>query len=141
VVTNPSALPTARARRTVILIEGDRSLRASLEFLLSIDGYAVRSFATAEEFCHSQADNIEGVCLITAENLPGISGTTLLDWMHRDGNRIPGIVIHGTGGSLTESMIVGANAFLVKPIRGRTLLSLVASVIKRGETELQGCRH
>ena len=56
---------------TIHLVDDEASVRLALERLLSASGFAVRSYASAEEFLASAGD--QG-CVVLDIDLPGMNG-------------------------------------------------------------------
>ena len=76
----------------VAVVDDDESVRESLPDLLRVLGFAVRAFASAEEFldCDCVADTR---CLILDIAMPGMSGPELQRELMRRGHAIPTIFI------------------------------------------------
>ena len=82
------------ARRAVIaIVNDDPGVRKSLAQLMSVFGYRVELFASAEEF-QSAAPTSKATCLIVDFNLGDMSGLELARWLCAAGN-LP--IIFNTG--------------------------------------------
>jgi len=79
-------------RSLVTLVDDDESVRESLPDLLKEFGYAVRVFATAEEFLASDA-LARTACLILDVAMPGMTGPELQRELQRRGSLVPIVFI------------------------------------------------
>ena len=80
---------------TVLVVDDDPAVLASVEALLGAHGLAVRCFHSAEEFL-SQARFDGPGCLITDLRLPGISGLELFRRLQRTDSALRAILVTGT---------------------------------------------
>jgi FixJ family two-component response regulator len=106
----------------VVIVEDDESVRESLPDLLNDCGFAVRAFASAEEFLASDALG-EARCLILDIGLPGMSGPELQRELVRRGLSIPTIFITARADyNLPPDLLKhGAIACLIKPLSEQEL--------------------
>ena len=124
-------MPEKKVERDLVaVIDDDESVRESLPDLLREFGYAVRGFASAEEFLDE--DHVDRVkCLILDIALPGMSGPDLqLELRHR-GWEIPIIYITAqTDETIGPRMVEhGAVACLRKPFSEKTLIEALDAAI------------
>jgi len=121
----------------ISIIEDDPVVREATDGLVRSLGYRSATFASAEDFLHS--DRIEETaCLITDLQMPGLSGIELQSALIARGNRIPVIFItaFAEDRARRRALEAGAIGFLAKPFAE-------ACLIKHIETALQNCegRH
>jgi two-component system, LuxR family, response regulator FixJ len=76
----------------VIVVDDDRAVRNSLQFSLEVEGFAVRTFADAEELLQVN-DLAAGSCLVIDHNLPGITGLDLIAELRQRHVVVPAILI------------------------------------------------
>ena len=76
----------------ISVIDDDASVRAATNNLLRSHGYAVRTFASAEEFLQS-AHLDDTSCVITDVQMPVMSGPELMTVMRGQGYLVPFIFI------------------------------------------------
>jgi len=117
----------------LVIIDDDESVRESLPDLLREFGYAVRAFASAEEFLGS--DHVEETkCLILDIAMPGMSGPDLQDELRRRRLDIPIVFITGQRDeSIRPRMIErGAVDVLAKPFSETALLQAVTTALRMG---------
>ena len=89
-LASSSAAPSG-ARPLVVVIDDDLAVVSSLEFALETEGFSVTSFYDASAFLAQ--DRPEAGCLVIDYNLPGMSGTDLLDELERRGPLPPFVLI------------------------------------------------
>ena len=117
---------------TVYLVDDDPSVRRSTERLVRSMGFAVRTFASANEFLDNAP--VEGpACLVLDVRLPGLDGLDLQRELTQSGVRVPIVFItgYGTIPMTVRAMKAGAVEFLTKPVRPRDLLAAVRTAIER----------
>ena len=115
----------------ISVVDDDQSVRKAISALVRSLGYAVATFASAEDFLGS--DRVEDTsCLITDVQMPGLSGVELQSRLMADGRRIP---IIGIAALLEESiraqmLEAGAVGFLSKPFNDECLIDCLATALK-----------
>jgi FixJ family two-component response regulator len=123
----------------VHVIDGERSARDSLEWMIRRQGWQPIAAASAEEFL-LQPPPLTPSCVITEVTLPGMSGLELqkqirpLAWL-------PVIFVSGAADIPTtvRAMKCGALEFLTKPLFADSVLGAVKAALDRSETALR--RH
>lgn len=115
----------------VFLVDDDLSFRRSCERLLSLAGYRVESFSSAQEFLERGPADIPA-CLVTDLRMPGMNGLSLQSEVANAGWEIPLIFVTGHGDVPTSvrAMKAGAIEFLTKPFQARELLNAVANALQ-----------
>jgi FixJ family two-component response regulator len=116
---------------TVYIVEDDTSLRNAVRRLLRSAQYSVVTFASAEEFRQSDFKSNPG-CLLLDIRLPGISGFELREELLASGAQMPVIFITGQDrtGMEERAMLLGASAYLRKPVDEETLLGAIRLAMK-----------
>jgi FixJ family two-component response regulator len=116
---------------TVYIVEDDRSLCNAVRRLLRSAQYSVITFASAEEFRQSDFKSSPG-CLLLDIRLPGISGFELREELLASGAQMPVIFITGQdrAGMEERAMLLGASAYLRKPVDEETLLGAIRLAMK-----------
>ena len=87
-----------RDSRVVAIVDDDDRMRDALQGLLKAEGFATRTFASAEEFLES-GNPRECACLITDIQMPGMSGLDLQARLNAQQIRLPIIFITAHGDS------------------------------------------
>lgn len=116
----------------VYVIDDDEAVLASLESLLSSQGYQVLTYGAPEAFLKAQRPDLPG-CLILDVRLRGASGLKLQRELKRSGIDVPVVFItgHGDVPMSVAAMKAGAVEFLPKPFRDQELLDAVREGIDR----------
>jgi FixJ family two-component response regulator len=111
---------------TVLIIDDDSALRASIVRLLGSLGLATQQFASISDFLAS--DLPDGpTCLVLDVRLPGQSGLDLQRELAAANRELPIIFITGHGDipMSVQAMKGGAIEFLTKPFRDQDLLDAI----------------
>src|ERR1700749_4021469 len=114
------------AKSTVLVIDDDAALRASVGRLLRSLGINVQLFASISDFLKSDPPDCP-TCLVLDIRLPGQSGLDLQCELAAAKREIPIIFITGHGDipMSVQAMKRGAIEFLTKPFRDQELLAAV----------------
>jgi FixJ family two-component response regulator len=108
----------------VSVVDDDPTVRGSTVDLLNSYGYTALGFETAEEFLNSgEVENT--CCLITDQQMPGLSGTDLQKYLCAAGYRTPVIFItaYNVPTVRERALAAGAIAYLTKPFDDSVLLN------------------
>ncbi|PZQ84915.1 MAG: DNA-binding response regulator [Ancylobacter novellus] len=110
----------------VYVVDDDRSVLASLDSLLSSEGYRVLTFETTQAFLAMARPDLPG-CLVLDVRLRGASGLEFQRELRRSGVPTPIVFItgHGDVPMSVAAMKAGAIEFLMKPFRDQDLLDAV----------------
>ncbi len=127
----PNPKPTMPAAKTVFIVDDDFDLRHSLQSLIEALGYAVRTFASAEEFRGQYQPHMAG-CLILDIYMPLQNGLELYAQLLREGKRLPVIFMtgHADVPTAVAAMKCGAIEFLEKPFDRATLSRLIVQSLE-----------
>jgi FixJ family two-component response regulator len=117
---------------TVIVVDDDEAVRASLRLLLKSVGLECKSYGSAAEFLAAYDARQPG-CLVLDVRMPGMSGLELQQELNLRGAVIPVIFItgHGDVPMAVEAMQHGAFDFLQKPFRDQELLDRIQKALQR----------
>jgi FixJ family two-component response regulator len=118
-------------RSLVVVIDDDESVRESLPDLLREFGYAVKTFASVEEFLEA-GDLIQTRCLILDIAMPGMSGLDLRRELQRRGQKIPVVFITAHADETIRPRLLeqGAVDCLFKPFSDTALLAAIRSALR-----------
>ena len=121
---------------TVYVVDGDDSVRESLEWLIRRAGWQVTSFASAADFLAYQRYPQPG-CLLLDLTLPDANGLDVQE-MLADHGEIPIIFISGYGDvpATVRAMKAGAVEFLVKPFPDDELLQAIPRALEISKVAL-----
>src|SRR5271168_1252234 len=120
------------AKPTVLVIDDDPDLRASVGCLLRSVGLDAQLFASISGFLKS--DQPDGpACLVLDVRLPGQSGLDLQRELAAANRQLPIIFITGHGDipMSVQAMKGGAIEFLTKPFRDQELLDAIQLGLSR----------
>jgi len=127
----PAAAKSASGR-TVIIVDDDAAIRASLDSLFRSVGLETRQFGSPAELLNGTLPDGPG-CIVLDVRLPGVSGLELQGQLTRQGIDFPIIFMTGHGDipMSVRAMKAGAVDFLPKPFRDQELLDAVTAAIER----------
>ena len=129
------------ANSTVLVIDDDPDLRASVGRLLGSLGLNAQLFASISDFLKS--DPPDGpTCLVLDVRLPGQSGLDLQRELAAANRELPIIFITGHGDipMSVQAMKGGAIEFLTKPFRDQDLLDAIQLGLARDRARLENGR-
>ena len=113
----------------VIVVDDDAAVRNSLRFLLEIDGFAVRTYESAQELARGD-DSSDCRCLIVDHEMPHMTGFELVAALRKEGSEVPVILISGnvTPALKTRASNLGVPV-IEKAIMGDGLIELIRTTI------------
>jgi FixJ family two-component response regulator len=117
----------------VSIVDDDESVRGGLRRLLGSVGFAVNTFASAEEYLSSsQTDSAD--CLLLDIRMPGKSGIELQRQLAANHSEIPVIFItaHEEETTRIQALHGNAAAVLIKPFSEEALLNAINNVLGIG---------
>jgi FixJ family two-component response regulator len=119
--------------QVISIVEDDPAVRAATENLVKSLGFAVYTFASAQEFLQSQ-HVAQTACLISDVQMPNMSGIELQTVLIERGFQIPTIFVTAFLDPLVKrrAMDAGAVGFLTKPCNGEVLHQLIQDAIRQG---------
>jgi FixJ family two-component response regulator len=123
-------------RPTIFIVDDDLSFREAIERLVRTGGYAVQTFASAEEFLQCTPTEAPA-CVLLDLDMPGLSGLDLQSVLARMENPLPIVFLTGKGSISTsvQAMRAGAEDFLTKPVRKQLLFAAIERALARGAQE------
>lgn len=122
----------------VHVVDDEEAVRASLAFLLTSAGFAVRVPESATAFL-AVANQIQNGCLITDLRMPDMDGVELLRRLRDSDTMLPAIVITGNGDvqMAVEAMKHGAIDFIEKPFSDEVLIESIGKAAARASERVQ----
>ncbi len=117
----------------VVVVDDERNMRELLEADLTLRGFQVQSFASASEAWSNLSEEVDVV--VTDIRMPGTTGLTLCERIHREMPDLPVIVMTGFGSLETAvaALRAGAYDFVTKPIE----MDLLAAALERAVKQRQ----
>jgi DNA-binding NtrC family response regulator len=121
---------TSVARPLVCVVDDDSLVRESVEGLLRVEGFHVRTFESAESFLDRPRQE-QPACMIVDLTLPGMSGLDLHQELARTGIDAPTMLLtaHGDVPTSVRAMKAGVLDFLTKPYDDDDLLAAVRRAV------------
>ena len=115
-----------RGSQIIAVVEDDPSMRRSIERLLSVSGFTVEVFSSAEALLERGHLDQLG-CLVLDIHLPGMSGLELRSRMIETGSSLPTVFITALEDDAIEAAAarLGCVAYLRKPFPPDLLVSAV----------------
>src|ERR1700689_5736821 len=121
----------------VMIVDDDDSIRKAVRRLMEPCGFAVETFASAEEFLGS--DRLAKTsCLILDIHMPGMNGLELQKRLVASGFVVPIIFITAFTDerAFTQAMNAGAAGYLAKPFNDDELLNCIHSVLENAGADV-----
>src|SRR6476660_6133247 len=114
-------------KSTVLVIDDDPDLRASVGRLLRSLGLDTQLFASISDFLKSDPPSVGPTCLVLDVRLPGQSGLDLQRELTAANRELPIVFITGHGDipMSVQAMKGGAIEFLTKPFRDQDLIDAI----------------
>src|ERR1700733_7300600 len=116
----------------VMIVDDDDSIRKAVRRLMKSFGFAVETFASAEEYLAS--DRLTKTsCLILDVHMPGMNGLELQNSLAASGFLIPIIFItaFADDGARARAIKAGAIGYLPKPFSDEELLNCIHVALRK----------
>jgi FixJ family two-component response regulator len=125
-------LAEGRGARTVYVVDDDAPLRRALQRLLQTAGFAVQTFASAEDYLATQHEVLPD-CIVLDIRLGRLSGFDLHERLRASGVSIPTIFVTGHDDAVTREQArrVGAAGYVRKPFDDDTLITVIEAALTR----------
>jgi FixJ family two-component response regulator len=118
------------SRQIILIVDDDPALRASLEFILGIEGYAVRTYANGRELLDDAHLPDQG-CLVIDQRLPDIDGLKVIAALRARKVELPAILITTNPSRALQRRAEQANVTIVeKPLITGTLFQRIGAALK-----------
>jgi DNA-binding NtrC family response regulator len=120
---------------TVLVVDDDVAILTSLAQILEQHGYKVETAATGHEAIEKCINGSYDLALLDIR-LPDIDGTQLLKELNSVCDTMIKIMVTGYAGldSALQSLLLGANAYVMKPVEPDKLLKVVAEALSERQT-------
>jgi FixJ family two-component response regulator len=115
----------------ISIVDDDESVREATSALVRSLGFAVETFASAEDFLESDRVG-DTSCLITDVQMSGLSGVELQSRLIADGRLMPiiGVTAYPEESIRAQMLRAGAIGFLSKPFNDECLIDCLAIALK-----------
>jgi DNA-binding response OmpR family regulator len=118
--------------RKLMLIEDNEEMRSLLEYLLSLEGFAI-SKLSGEENKDAILTSIETVkpdILLMDVHLPGVDSLALVKDIREDRSIAKTVILMSSGMSMeAETLLAGADGFILKPYMPDELITKLKTMI------------
>lgn len=117
---------------TIFVVDDQESVRHSLGEMLSVFGFAVETFGSADELLSRLAPGRIGV-VVADVRMPGTDGIALVRELARRGIRLPVVLIsgHADVAMAVAAIKAGADDFIEKPIDDTALVAAINRALAR----------
>ena len=127
------------ARPTVYIVDDQPAVCHALSEMLSVLGYQVETFESADQFLQS-VDRPHTGCLIADVRMPGMDGLQLMHELHRRNLHLPVILISGHADvpMAVAALKAGAEDFIEKPVDDAQLVATINRCLAQAFEQLAG---
>jgi FixJ family two-component response regulator len=135
----PPGVRVSSREAKIVVVEDDAGMRRAMERLLTVAGFAARTFADADTLLNASAAR-SAQCLVLDVQLSPGNGFDLYQQLRDMGIHCPVVFITAYDGAEPRRRAHAAGgAFLPKPFAGRKLVETIAGVIEaHGEHTANG---
>jgi DNA-binding NtrC family response regulator len=122
--------------KNILIVDDDQIIQQSLKDALQMEGYHVDTAKNGQEAINKSQINFYNLAILDIK-LPDIEGTRLLEKMHKTTPKMMKIMVTGYPDldNAIQSLNLGADAYLIKPINPKTLLKVVKEKLVEQEEE------
>ena len=126
----------------VFLVDDDHAILVALQRLLTLEGFAVFTYDSAEAFLDEYDETAPG-CVIVDIKLPHLNGLQLQRKLTESGKLATVVFLTGTGDipACVDAMKEGAVDFLTKPVDAEELLRAVRLAIEQDQIKREKQEH
>lgn len=130
------------SKPSIFVVDDDADVRDGLQAMLSVKGYGVTTFASADQFLASLSDGSVG-CALVDVRMPGMDGLELQRELKKRRPDLPVIIItgHGDVPMAVSALKAGAIDFLEKPFDADTVFTAIDEGLARIATRLTKPDH
>lgn len=124
------------ADRIVYLVDDEEAIRRSAAFMLKTSGFAVRTFASGDEFLLAAKDLPPG-CVLLDIRMPGADGLAVQQALNERGSTLPVVMLtgHGDIAMSVRALKSGAVDFIEKPFEKSELIAAIEEAFLRLESD------
>ena len=123
----------------VYIVDDQPAVRHALREMLSVLGYDVETFGSAQQFLDAVTPDRPG-CLVTDVRMPGMDGLELVLELSRRSIRLPVVLISGHADVPMAVMAIkaGAEDFIEKPLNDAQLVAAINRCLAQAFEHLAG---
>ena len=117
------------AKHLLLVLDDDAAVRDSLKFLLEVEGFKVRTFASPDELLNDNELPVSG-CLIVDYQMPAMNGLDVVATLRQRQNTIPAILITAHPDAKIQERASAAGVTLIKkPFQQAVLLDCIHQLL------------
>jgi FixJ family two-component response regulator len=115
------------------VVDDDASFRTAIERRLTLAGYEVATYPSAQQLLDFPPDENEPGCILLDVRIPGLSGPELQGRLYALGSTLPIVFLTGYADTPTtvRAIKAGAEDFLTKPVESEELLEAIERALAR----------
>jgi FixJ family two-component response regulator len=115
------------------VVDDDASFRTAIERRLTLAGYEVETYPSAQQLLDSLPEENEAGCILLDVRIPGLSGPELQGRLNALGSTLPIVFLTGYADTPTtvRAIKAGAEDFLTKPVEPQHLLGAIERAMAR----------
>jgi len=120
-----------KKKASILIVEDDANIRETISTILQQKGYSTNTAKTGQEAIQKSKTKFFNLALLDIK-LPDIEGTKLLTMMHGNLPKMMKIMITGYPSleNAVEAVNLGADAYIIKPVKPDKLLALIEEKLK-----------
>jgi DNA-binding NtrC family response regulator len=121
-----------KKKKSILIVEDDKAILKSLKDILQSEGYSVDTAENGQEAIQKSKEKFFNMALLDIK-LPDMEGTKLLVTMHEDLPKMMKIMVtgHPSLENSVEALNLGADAYVMKPIKPEKLLALIKEKLEK----------
>jgi len=121
-------------KKSILIVDDDKTILKSLKDILQLEGYIVDTAENGRGAIEKSEAQFYNLALLDIK-LPDMEGTKLLTKMHRTTPQMMKIMVtgHASLENAVESLNLGADAYIMKPVNPENLLKVVEEKLKEQE--------
>lgn len=121
-------------KKNILIVDDDEAILDVIKDILELKGYNVDTARTGREAIQKTRAKYYNLALLDIK-LPDMEGTQLLSRIHRDTPKMMKIMITGYASleNAVDSLNLGADAYLMKPVETEKLLKTVEQKLREQE--------
>jgi FixJ family two-component response regulator len=117
------------AASTILVVDDDPAVRNSLQFLLEVEGFPVRTYSNGDELL-KEATLPERGCLVIDYQLPGISGLELIAQLRGRKVALPAVLVTTRPNAIVRSRAAEAGVPIIeKPLLTEDLFQCIQTML------------
>jgi two-component system CheB/CheR fusion protein len=118
----------------VFVVDDDMHVRETIRNVLEDEGRTVEDYPSCEAFLEAYHPGSSG-CLLVDAYLPGMSGLELMQYLRKEGHRLPTVMITGNSdvSIAVRAMKAGALDFIEKPVGRSELLASIERALVQSQ--------